>query len=248
MGEPATTDIVGAPRAAAPGPIAAPIHLVIVLVVMGFLAYSGAADANAIAHAPSFNRSIFYIVTILFEWLMLGIVVLGVRLHRSPLLTVFGDRWHSIREVARDIGIAAVFWLVAAIILSATFGPSTETVSNDVVRAMLPHGPMESSLWIALSITAGICEEAIFRGYLQRQLIAYSRSSIVGILGSAVVFGAGHSYKGGIGALRIVLFGALFGILAYWRNSVRPFVEHAAFAENLGFAGVLARLLGVRVG
>ena len=184
MGEPATTEIVGAPRAAAPGPIAAPIHLVIVLVVMGFLAYSGAADANAIAHAPSFNRSIFYIVTILFEWLMLGIVVLGVRLHRSPLSTVFGDRWHSIREVARDIGIAAVFWLVAAIILSATFGPSTETVSNDVVRAMLPHGPMESSLWIALSITAGICEEAIFRGYLQRQLIAYSRSSIVGILGS----------------------------------------------------------------
>lgn len=246
MGEPATTEVVGAPPADAPGPIASPIHLLIVLVVMAFLAYSGAADASAIAHAPSFNRSIFYLVTILFEWLMLGIVVLGVRLHRSPLSTVFGERWHSVREVARDIGIAAAFWFVAAIILSATFGPSRETVSNDVVRAMLPHGPVESSLWIALSITAGICEEAIFRGYLQRQLIAYSRSSVVGILGSAVVFGAGHSYKGGIGALRIVLFGALFGILAYWRKSVRPGMIAHAFTD--GFAGVLAKVLGVRVG
>jgi membrane protease YdiL (CAAX protease family) len=246
VAEPVTTEVVAPPPIDDSRPIASPIHLMIVLAVMAFLSFAGAADANTIAHAPSFNRSIFYIVTILFEWLMLGVVVLGVRLHRSPLSTVFGERWHSVREVARDVGIATVFWLVAAIILSATFGPSTETISNDVVRAMLPNGVVESSLWIVLSVTAGICEEAIFRGYLQRQLIAYSRSSVVGILGSAIVFGAGHSYKGGSGALRIVLFGALFGILAYWRKSVRPGMIAHAFTD--GFAGVLARMLGVRVG
>jgi len=246
VAEPATTELVPAPPPDATAPIAGPIHLLIVLAVMAFWAYRGAMDSDVIAHAPNFNRSIFYIITIFFEWLMLGVVLLGVRLHRSPLSTVVGERWHSLRDVARDIGIAAAFWFVSAIILSATIGHSTEAAPSDVVQALLPRGPLESGLWIALSVTAGICEEAIYRGYLQRQLIAYSRSPVIGILGSAIVFGAGHAYKGGAGALRIVLFGALFGILAYWRRSVRPGMIAHAFTD--GFAGVLARMLGVRVG
>jgi membrane protease YdiL (CAAX protease family) len=240
--EPATTE---APRADAAGPIASPIHLLIVLGMMGFWAYRGAVDADVLTHAR-INRVAFYIVTIVFEWLMLGVVVLGVRLHRSPMSTVFGERWRSMREVARDVGIAAAFWLVSAIILSATIGHPKEAAPSDVVQALLPRGALESALWIAVSVTAGICEEGIYRGYLQRQLIAFSRSPAIGIVGSAIVFGAGHAYKGGAGAVRIVLFGALFGILAYWRKSVRPGMIAHAFTDS--FAGVLARTLGIRVG
>ena len=131
-------------------------------------------------------------------------------------------------------------------ILSATIGHSEEAAPSGVVQALLPHGALESTVWIALSVTAGICEEAMYRGYLQRQLIAFSKSPVVGIVGSAIVFGAGHAYKGGAGAVRIVLFGALFGVLAHWRRSVRPGMIAHAFTDS--FAGVLARLMGIRVG
>jgi hypothetical protein len=211
---------------------------------MGFWGYRGVADAGLITHVR-INRSVFYIVTMLSEWLMLGVVLLGVRLHRSPYSTVLGERWRSMREFGRDVGIAAAFWLVSAILLSATMGHAKQAAPSDVVQALLPQGALESALWIALSVTAGICEEAIYRGYLQRQLIAFSKVPAIGILGSAIAFGAGHAYKGGAGAIRIVLFGALFGTLAYWRKSVRPGMIAHAFTD--AFAGVLARLLGIRI-
>src|SRR5256885_16320769 len=122
-----------------------------------------------------------------FEWLMLGVVLLGVRLHKSALSTVFGERWRSMREFGRDVGIAAAFWFFSAILLSATVH-SKEAAPSDVVQALLPRGPVESALWIALSVTAGICEEAIYRGYLPRQLIAFSKIPAVGIIGSAILF------------------------------------------------------------
>jgi len=213
--------------------------------MMGFWAYRGAVDADVIAHAK-INRVVFYGVTMVFEWLMLGVVLLGVRLHRSPLSTVLGDRWRSMNDVIGDIGIAAAFWFVSAIILSVTIGHPKDAAPSDIVQALLPQGAAESAMWIALSVTAGICEEAIYRGYLQRQLIAFSKIPAVGIVASAIVFGAGHAYKGGAGAARIVLFGILFGILAYWRKSVRPGMIAHALTDT--FAGLLARLVGVRVG
>jgi membrane protease YdiL (CAAX protease family) len=212
---------------------------------LGFWAFRGVADADVLVHAK-INRVVFYIVTIVFEWLMLGVVLLGVRLHRSPMSTVLGERWRSMKDVSRDMGIAGAFWLVSAIILSATVGHAKEAAPSDVVQALLPQGPLESALWIAVSVTAGICEEAIYRGYLQRQLIAFTRSPVIGIVGSAIVFGAGHAYKGASGAVSIVLFGVLFGVLAYWRKSVRPGM--IAHAVTDAFAGVLARMLGIRVG
>lgn len=211
---------------------------------MGFWGYRGAVDSDVIGHAR-INRTIFYIVTILMQWLMLGVVLLGVRLHRSPLSTVLGERWRSMTDVARDIGIATAFWLISAILLSALIGHSKAAAQSDVVQALLPRGPLESGLWVALSVTAGICEEAIFRGYIQRQLIAYSKSVPMGIGGTAIFFGAGHAYKGGAGAIGIVAFGLLFGILAYWRKSVRPGMIAHAFSD--AFAGLLAGTLGIRV-
>ena len=40
-------------------------------------------------------------------------VAAGVRRWGAPLLILLGERWHSVREVLRDIGIAAAFWLVS---------------------------------------------------------------------------------------------------------------------------------------
>jgi membrane protease YdiL (CAAX protease family) len=88
--------------------------------------------------------------------------------------------------------------------------------------AEMPHGRAEITLWIALSVTAGICEETIFRGYLQWQFMALSKSAPAGILLSAAVFGAAHAYQGFRMVILIGLYGAMFGILAYWRGSVRP--------------------------
>jgi uncharacterized protein len=98
-----------------------------------------------------------------------------------------------------------------------------------------------TTVWIALSVTAGICEETVFRGYLQRQFTAPTKSAPAGILLSAVAFGAAHAYQGFRIVILIGLCGALFGILAYWRGSVRPGMIAHTWQDSLN--GVLASVM-----
>ena len=54
---------------------------------------------------------------------------------------------------------------------------------------LVPRSTREVVLWMLLSMTAGICEEIIFRGYLQRQLAALTGNVWAGIAVSGLIFG-----------------------------------------------------------
>jgi uncharacterized protein len=220
--------------------IASPIHTILVLAALGGWAIWHKNFADQLSAAANPNRVRFYIVTLIYEWLLFVLVVAGVRHRGGSVLVVLGDHWHSAREVLRDIGIGAGFWIVAAILLwifgwllrIAALGRNTQV--------MLPHGGAELTSWIALSVTAGICEETIFRGYLQRQFMGLTKSAPAGVVLSAAAFGAAHAYQGLRMVVLIGLYGAMFGILAYWRGSVRPGMIAHAWQDSLN--GVLASL------
>ncbi|HEY7098870.1 MAG TPA: CPBP family intramembrane glutamic endopeptidase [Terriglobales bacterium] len=137
---------------------------------------------------------------------------------RSSLETVLGERWGSLKRFLRDLGIGVIF-LGVAIVLGSIL---SQGIEHSSARVILPHTRTEMLLWIALSLTAGICEEALYRGYLQRQFIAMTRNIPAGILLSAALFGMAHSYQGAGQAMQIAVLGAMGGILAHWCKSVRP--------------------------
>jgi membrane protease YdiL (CAAX protease family) len=220
-------------------PAAGPIHTISVLAVLGGWTFWGKILADQLSAAANPNRVRFYLVTLCFEWVLFALVVAGVRRSGASVLIVLGDHWHSVRQVLRDIGIAAGFWIVAAMLLWI-FGWLLRIAALGRNVSMLPHRGIELTLWIALSVTAGICEETIFRGYLQWQFMALTKSAPAGILLSAAAFGAAHAYQGFRMVILIGLYGAMFGILAYWRGSVRPGI--IAHAWNDALNGVLAGL------
>jgi len=83
---------------------------------------------------------------------------------------------------------------------------------------LFPHAanPLLASRlgWIAVSISAGICEEVVFRGYLQTHL----GPRWIAVGAQALLFGAIHP-----GArLEAFAFGLLLGILADRLRSIRP--------------------------
>ena len=80
----------------------------------------------------------------------------------------------------------------------------------------------------------------VFRGYLQRQFIALTKNVPAGILLSAAAFGAAHAHQGFRMLILIGLYGAVFGILAHWRGSVRPGIIADAWQDSLN--GVLVGL------
>jgi membrane protease YdiL (CAAX protease family) len=92
-----------------------------------------------------------------------------------------------------------------------------------------------------VSVTAGFCEEIIFRGYLQRQFAAIANSMPLGVLLSAVVFGASHGYEGASRMILIAIYGLMFGVLAWWRKSLRPGMMAHAWHDAL--SGAILRML-----
>jgi len=203
-------------------PIASPWHTLAIIAIQAGLAYRGKASAARLQALVHPDRIALYERTMLFEWLMLGLVLIGVWWHGSSLLAVLGARWRSLRDFLRDFGIAVLFLVVTISLGSFVDSYFSNGAQSSAARAILPQGHIEMWFWVALSLSAGICEEGIYRGYLQRQFSAFTGSIPAGILLSAIAFGAAHSYQGLRHAVQIGVLGALGGILAYWCRSLRP--------------------------
>jgi membrane protease YdiL (CAAX protease family) len=87
---------------------------------------------------------------------------------------------------------------------------------------LFPRTPLEVAIWFVVSFMAGgFCEELVFRGYIQSQLLALSRRTWIAIIGQACIFGLFHIYQGWRPVITITVLGALFGILAAWRKNLR---------------------------
>jgi hypothetical protein len=73
-----------------------------------------------------------------------------------------------------------------------------------------------------LCLFVGFVEEIVFRGYLMRQFIGWARGAVtIGVIASAVVFGAAHGYQGARNMVLLAVFGGLFSLLAIYRRSLR---------------------------
>jgi hypothetical protein len=202
--------------------IAAPFHLILVLALLGFQAYWGTIHAAQWRTAPNPDRVARYTRLILQEWIVLAIVLLGVWLSRSSLLAVLGERWRSIPQLLRDLGIGVAFLFVSVLVLSIV-GPIVGMKrDNSEVQFLLPQANREKLLWLIVALSAGVCEEAVYRGYLQRQFTALTKSIPVGILFSAMAFAMAHLYQGLPRASVILLGAVMSGALAHWRKTVRP--------------------------
>ena len=138
----------------------------------------------------------------------------------------------------RDLGIALLFLVVANVVLGV-MRFALKATPTPAMRNIIPQTPAEIGLWMVLAMTAGFCEEVIFRGYLQKQLGLMTRSAAAGLLLQGIVFGVSHGYQGAKFMLTIAVYGCLFGCLAYRRRSLRPgMIAH--FLQD-GVTGLLLR-------
>ena len=217
-----TATVAGAKPDGGYARVAHPAHTLVLLAVLVVWAYFGKSRAEHMRDAADVNRVLIYSRTMIFEWLTVGFIALGVRWNGSSLATVFGERWRSIREVGRDLGIGVAFLFVSIAISSIFGGHGHGAGADHSVQYLLPVSGLEKSLWIALSLTAGICEEVVNRGYLQRQFAALTGNAGVSIALQGIIFGAMHLYQGVRRAVPIAVLGITLGVLAHWRKSVRP--------------------------
>jgi uncharacterized protein len=218
-------------------------HTLILVVVLLGVSLNGTRAVHSLAEGGKIPQ---YLGTMTLEWLLVGFIWLGVR-KRMSMRDLIGGRWATLEDFFLDIVYAGVFWMGAMLVL----GLSAKAMHLDQagkiesmrkqIGFLAPGSNLELAVWFCLSWTAGFCEEIIFRGYLQRQFAAMGRSAVVGILLSAIVFGASHGYEGAARMFLIAIFGLMFSLLAHWRKSLRPGMIAHAFHDSL--SGAILRLL-----
>lgn len=96
------------------------------------------------------------------------------------------------------------------------------------VADFLPRTAKEAALFRWLSVTAGVCEEIVYRGYLIWYLAAFMGEWPAAAVAGAA-FGLLHIYQGGTGAVKTGLVGLAMAVLYVATDSlVWPMILHVA--------------------
>jgi uncharacterized protein len=230
-------------------------HTALLVLIILTLSVAGVKQLRNFGDRP-LHLVLNYSLTIAYEWILASIVVWGLHRRGVPLRQILGERRTGLRAWLTDVGAAIAYWAVAMLVL-AILGNALVKLSGshidpqkigDVTQKLTPVTGFEMVLFLVLAISAGICEELVFRGYLQQQFARMSGRVWLGVLFSALVFGGAHGYEGIAGMLLITAYGAMFGLLALWRRGLRTgMIAHAWHDSISGLALVLLRHYGVHL-
>ena len=235
-----------ATRTPGPEPVASYKHslgflgIMAALVLGGYVAQHQATGGEGLTAT---HRGIIplYLSTIFANGMLVYFVWGGVRDRGGNVFDLIGGRWTRWRDLGRDLLIAAPFWVgwrAAMLGMAWMLGES----HAKTVNILLPQGALEVTVWIAVSAMAGFCEELVFRGYVQRQVLALSRRTWVAVIGQGLLFGVAHAYQGWEAVLIISGAGMLLGGLAAWRRNLRVGMVVHGFADV--WAGWLRQACG----
>lgn len=215
----------------------------IFLVLAVLIPWRGRARLRHLLAQPAVGtreKLVLYGGTIAFQWLLAGVVGwrafsrgltiaelgLACRLSGELLLTTLGGalvlaafQWFNLRRISRMTGAVPEFM-------------------RNLASRILPATSIESVVYVALAVTAGICEEFLYRGFA---MAALSRAGIVSwavVLISSVLFGFAHTYQGKSGVFGTTLMGLAFGTARVAVQSLAPVtIWHSVVDIVAGIAG-----------
>ena len=188
-------------------------------------------------------RSRFYVRTMIEEWVpTVAAAVLCVIGRRSPdaLWLAAPSGWRAWVGFAVPVLYVALVFVQARAIAASPKGLTRLRERLQPLRALIPHTPGEVRVFMPLAVTAGICEEFLFRGYLV-WVLAFWVGVIPAAIVSMVAFGLAHGYQGGKFGFRAFGAGVLMGVLALVTRSLLPgMLLHAVIDLGSGWVTYLA--------
>ena len=186
-------------------------------------------------------RTLAYARTMLSWWLItFAMAMIWLRMDRpaSALgLTIPGDARSWAGAILCVLALAYVNgqWRVLRRMPPEKLARVRESFGRTL--AVLPHTPFEYRMFLAVSVTAGICEELLFRGYffaMTSQWLTLAGSAVV----SAVIFGLGHAYQGWKGVVKTTIAGLVLGAVYAGTGSLLwPAILHALIDVQGGSVG-----------
>ena len=208
-------------------------------VVIPWRGYTRLKKLLALPSVDTKGKLALYAVTIAFQWVLVGVVA-----------------WRSLARglTVQELGLGSQSWvrIVAAGLFGAIFigglqwlnlrrigkmeGEAPELLRK-LANRLLPVNLLEYLVYSALAITAGVCEEFVYRGFA---ISAFSKVGLplwLVVIISSILFGLAHAYQGRAGILSTGIFGLLLAIGRLGFGSLVPVMMwHAGLDLAAGIA------------
>lgn len=191
----------------------------------------GGPDARRRQYWKEIRRQWVITAGLVAVWLALGRPLTGLGL-RLPL---DGGALWGVGVTALVLAFLLRQWrMLAAMSPEELVGQAGQI---EGVRDLLPHTDREAHVFRGLALTAGVCEEIIFRGWLIAYLAAFMPAWSAAVVGGTA-FGAAHAYQGVPGMIKTGATGILTGLLYIGTGSLLwSIVIHAAIDLHGGAVG-----------
>ncbi|MGH9432029.1 MAG: CPBP family intramembrane glutamic endopeptidase [Terriglobia bacterium] len=188
-----------------------------------------------------------YAWNICAEWALVAACVWVIH-SKGFRLADLGERLGSPTRTLVVSGLLiAIFAALTLASKKQTRKASVAQLSKAVGRAkrILPLNGTDRAVFVAVALTAGVCEEFLYRGWLLN-LIGYALGSVwAGLVLSSIVFGAAHAYQGRSAIIGASVLGIVFGAVFILSGSLLPGqILHAAIdlKNELALGKIASRL------
>lgn len=209
-------------------------HVILILVaiaqpILGYRSFHRlmrlAATGRMVKLGHLYNR------TIIGQWLLFALLLITWYSNHRPWAAL-GFTLHWDWQAAAGAGLAIAALLTLIIRLRRLGGDDEETREALLARLgqveiILPRTPSQLRHFYAVSLTAGIVEESIWRGFMLWYLGHFMPLWAAVIL-SSISFGLAHAYQGAANVPRSALIGVVFALIYVLTGSLLiPILLHA---------------------
>jgi len=186
------------------------------------------------------EKLILYGGTIAFQWLLAALVAWRAFARGLTLGELGAVHPVTAQLLAWTVGGAGILGVLHWFNLRrlASLGDALPRLPRQLAEKVLPRTSLEFTVYCAVSVTAGVCEEFLYRGFAMAVLRRMGLAAGLVVLLSAVLFGLAHLYQGKSGVGGTAVLGLLFGAGRLWTGSLIPvMVWHTVIDVVAGKAG-----------
>jgi membrane protease YdiL (CAAX protease family) len=187
----------------------------------------------SIAAGEPVNRVTIYAQTMAAQWAVFVLLLGGWWFLERPFA------WLGVHgTVGTGFGVVAALGVVALLVLGVITWRLREASEDEKreqrdrlgdLAPIVPQDDRDLRVFFALSVTAGVVEELLYRGFVLWVLAQWMPLWAAVVL-SSIAFGLAHSYQGRAGVLRTGGIGLLFAVLFVASGSIwLPMLFHALF-------------------
>ncbi len=220
--------------------------LLLLATVVPWRGYHRVKKLLALEVITSADRMAIYGSTILFQWLLAAAALWRARA-RNLSLKQLGITTDASVSLAGLVGLAAVLSLVLLVIQArsmralARLPVEKQGRMGVFLRKLMPPAAASSAeraLFAGVALTAGVCEEFLFRGFAITALMLLVQWGTAAAWASAfiasAIFAASHAYQGLPGIVSTFLVGLLFSLVFLGTGSLLPTVVAHTVVDFVG--------------